>query len=67
MIINKPKWPILVSKKRGSEDKTEEIINGDEYLNHGKLVFIGDGGVGKTRFMRELEKKAGFIYCCKRY
>ncbi|MBM4135721.1 MAG: NACHT domain-containing protein [Nitrospira sp.] len=37
--------------------KTEKIIDGDEYLKEEKLIIVGDGGIGKTRFMSEVEKK----------
>ncbi|MEW6215630.1 MAG: NACHT domain-containing protein, partial [Nitrospirota bacterium] len=41
--------------ERGCE--TERVIEGDEYMKEEKLIIVGDGGVGKTRFMCEIEKK----------
>lgn len=40
----------------GGESKQEEEITASSLLEYEKVVMVGDGGVGKTRFMYELEK-----------
>ena len=42
---------------RGLHSGTEQAIEGDAFLEENKIIFIGPGGVGKTRFMFELVKK----------
>jgi formylglycine-generating enzyme required for sulfatase activity len=43
--------------KRPEGGADGELIKGDSYLSHEKLILEGDGGLGKSRFMRELEKQ----------
>ena len=42
---------------RGLHSGKEQAIEGDSFLYDNKIIFIGPGGVGKTRFMFELVKK----------
>jgi formylglycine-generating enzyme required for sulfatase activity len=42
---------------RGLRSGKEQAIEGDSFLHDNKIIFIGPGGVGKTRFMFELVKK----------
>lgn len=42
---------------RGLHSGKEQAIKGDSFLHDNKIIFIGPGGVGKTRFMFELVKK----------
>lgn len=42
---------------RGLHSGKEHAIEDDSFLHDNKIIFIGPGGVGKTRFMFELVKK----------
>jgi len=42
---------------RGLHSGKEQAIDGDSFLYDNKIIFIGPGGVGKTRFMFELVKQ----------
>jgi formylglycine-generating enzyme required for sulfatase activity len=47
---------VLIHEGRERGDEKEQVIEGDSYLDHHKIILVGDGGVGKTRFLQELEK-----------
>ena len=47
---------VLTQENHERGDEKELVIEGDSYLEHHKIILVGDGGVGKTRFLQELEK-----------
>jgi formylglycine-generating enzyme required for sulfatase activity len=47
---------VFIQEGHERGDEKEQVIEGDSYLDHHKIILVGDGGVGKTRFLQELEK-----------
>jgi formylglycine-generating enzyme required for sulfatase activity len=47
---------VLIQEGHERGNEKELVIEGDSYLDCHKIILVGYGGVGKTRFLQELEK-----------